>query len=317
MQVKFGVQVPQEGLTYEIIKRYFNEFENLGFYSAFVYDHFHPIWNPEDAPVLEDWVLLSALARETDKIRIGTLVNCTSFRYPSLLAKMAASVDVISGGRLEFMIGAGWFKAEYEGYGIPFLPPKIRIEQMKEAIQIIKLMWTEHKPCFKGKYYSLGGALNYPKPMQKPYPRIWVGGGGEKLTLKAIAEVGEGTNFTGTPQIFKRKLKILQSHCEKIGRDYNSIKKSWVGNLVIGLNEAEVNREIRKAKIETKKNEVKLEDIEDTTLVGTPPQMISKIEEYLKLGVDYFIILLGSRYFDLRDIEAIKLFSTKVITAFK
>ena len=133
MKIRFGVQVPQEGLSFEEILGIVKHIERLGYYSAFVYDHFHPIWSPEDAPVLENWVLLSALARETKNIRLGALVNCNSYRNPSLLAKMAASFDVISGGRLEFMIGAGWYEAEYRGYGYEFPAFKTRAEQLKEA----------------------------------------------------------------------------------------------------------------------------------------------------------------------------------------
>jgi F420-dependent oxidoreductase-like protein len=297
MQVKFGVQVPQEGLTYEEIKRYFVSLEKLGFYSAFVYDHFHPIWKPEDAVVFENWILLSALAKETEKIRIGTLVNCNSYRYPSLTAKMAASLDNISNGRLEFMIGAGWYEGEYKGYGIPFPPAKARIEQMSESIQVIKLMWTKHKAHFKGKYYNLDGAISYPKPIQKPYPRIWVGGGGEKLTLRTIAEVGEGTNFFGTPEVFKRKLALLRNYCEKIGRDYNTIEKSWTGDLVIGTRS--------------------YKGMEEAGLIGTPTQIINRIQEYLKLGVNYFIILASSRLHpDLVAMDSMELFARKVIGAF-
>lgn len=136
MRAKFGVQVPQENLTYQEIRSAFLRLEELGYHSAFVYDHFHPIWSPEKAPVLENWTLLSAIAVETSRIRVGTLVNCNSYRYPSLLAKMAASLDVMSGGRLEFMIGAGWYEEEYRGYGVPFPPPRVRVEQMREAIQL-------------------------------------------------------------------------------------------------------------------------------------------------------------------------------------
>ncbi len=208
MKVKFGMYIWQEGLSFKIIERYFRDFENLDFYSAFVYDHFHPVYSADEASVLENWVLLSALSATTRKIRLGTLVNCNSYRYPSVLAKMAASFDVISGGRMEFMLGAGWFRPEYKGYGIPFPRARVRIEQMKEAIEVMKLMWTEQKVHFRGKYYNLEGAISYPKPSQKPYPRIWVGGSGEKLTLKAVAEAGEGTNFGGSPEDFERKLKF-------------------------------------------------------------------------------------------------------------
>ena len=326
---KFGVYVPQEGLTYHEIKRYVLFLEKLGFYSAFVYDHFHPIWNKhlelctrEKVPVLENWVLLSALAAETSKIRIGTLVNCNSYRNPSVLAKMAASLDVVSSGRLEFMIGSGWSEPEFKGYGIPFSSSRIRTEQMKEAIQVIKLMWTEHKTNFKGKYYSFEDAINYPKPLQKPYPRIWVGGE-IKSILRAVAEVGEGTNFFGTPEYFDRKLELLRSYCKKIGRDYNTIEKSWTGNMVIGLDEAEIDRGMKKLKVRLRslglREDVSLEELSRVparagwALMGNPSQVISQIEKYLNLGVDYFIIWPT----DFEDVSSMKLFAERVIPAFE
>ncbi|MEM2914785.1 MAG: LLM class flavin-dependent oxidoreductase, partial [Candidatus Bathyarchaeia archaeon] len=168
----------------------------------------------------------------------------------------------------------------------------------KEAIQVIKLMWTEHKTYFKGKYYNLEGALNYPKPIQKPYPRIWVGGGGEKFTMKAVAEVGEGTNFFGTPEVFKRKLTILRNYCEKIGRNYDEIEKSWAGDLNLG------------ARV--------IERTEDGTLMGTPTQIIDRIEEYVKLGVKYFTIRAASlSHPKLLTVDQLELFAKRVIQAFK
>jgi alkanesulfonate monooxygenase SsuD/methylene tetrahydromethanopterin reductase-like flavin-dependent oxidoreductase (luciferase family) len=321
MKIKFGVQVQQSGLSYDEFKRYFVTCEKLGFYSAFTNDHLHPPFNSEDTPIIENWILLSAIARETNKIRIGTQVNCNSFRYPSLLAKMAASLDVISDGRLEFMVGAGWFKSEYKGYGIPFPTLKIRIEQLKEAIQVIKLMWTEHKAYFKGKYYSLEGALNYPKPLQKPYPRIWIGGAGERI-VRATAEFGEGLNLMGTPEDFEKKLGILKEFCEKSGRDYNSIEKSWTGDLVIGANEKEIERRLKKLKakltiLDINKGEKKktrsFEEIEGPSLVGTASQIIDKMEEYMKTGIDYFIIVPSS----FRNYSDVKLFEEKVMRTFR
>jgi len=316
MRVKFGVQVPQEGFSYSEIKKVFSVLEELGYYSALVYDHFHPIWSAEDAEVLENWVLLSALAVETERIRLGTLVNCNSYRNPSLLAKMAASLDVISGGRLEFMIGAGWYKEEYMGYGYPFPPFKVRAAQLKEAIEVLKLMWTQHRAYFNGKYYKLEGALCYPKPVQKPYPRVWVGGGGEKYTLRVVAEVGDGTNFFGSPEVFERKLGVLREHCEKVGRDFDEIAKSWAGDVVIGLTETEVENRLKKLRAMLKRrgmsDDVPFEEIEAPRLIGTPEQIMDKLERYLKLGVNYFVVIFP----DPLDVEALKIFAEKIIASF-
>ncbi len=322
MEIKFGIQVQQERLSFGEIRGYVKKLEKMGFYSALTIDHLHPVFYSGEEPILENWVLISALASETNKIRLGTLVNCNSFRYPSLLAKMAASLDVISGGRLEFMIGAGWYESEYKGYGIPFLAPKIRLEQMKEAVKIIKLMWTEHKTNFNGKYYNLEGALNYPKPLQKPHPRIWVGGVGDYL-LKIVSEVGEGTNFWAlTPKVTAEKLDLLKKKCEAIGRDYNSIAKSWSADLAIGSNKVEVEKRLKKIMVKLNNLEVNMgrkeriwssEELETSRLVGTPSDIINKLEEFIKLGIDYFIVTPP----DYRDPSDVKLFKEKVVASFK
>ncbi len=323
MKVRFGVQVPQEGLEYSKILRYFTKLEEYGYQSAFVYDHLHPVYgsrNPMNPPVLENLVLLSALANGTDRIRIGTLVNCNSYRHPSLLAKMAASLDVISNGRLEFMIGAGApkNKNEYRGYGIPFPPAKVRIEQMKEAIQIIRMMWTEDEVNFSGKYYNLKGGYSYPKPIQKPYPRIWVGGV-DKRVLRVTAEVGEGINFWGSPKELEEKLSLLKKYCTEVGRDYDSIEKSWVGDMLIGSNKSEMQNEMKVIAALLNNRKLKgldFEALKKSKLVGTPSDIIKKIEEFVSVGVGYFVVLLGSDLFSLKTTGMLKLFSEEVISSF-
>ncbi len=317
----FGVQMQQETLSYEEIRNYVLDLESWGFYSALTVDHLHPIFYPETVPIMENWVLISALAKETNKIRLGTLVNCNSYRYPSLLAKMAATFDVISNGRLEFMFGAGWNKQEYLGYGIPFPPARIRIEQMKEAVQIIKKMWTEPKVYFKGKYYEVDGAVNYPKPIQKPYPRIWIGGTGD-LLVKSAAEVGEGVNFWGlTPEIYKKKLDLLKQSCVKAKRDYDGVEKSYSADLIIGRNQEEINRRLRKLEIRMNNRETnegrekrtwKREDFEGHVM-GTPSEIVERIEQYRKIGVDYVTVTPS----DFRDLSDIRLFKDKVVSAYR
>ena len=209
--IQFGVQIePQFGFTYEKIKGLALECESLGFDSLWCSDHFFR--NPESVETncLDCWTVLAALAVDTHRIRLGSLVTCASFHYPSVLAKIAASVDVISGGRLEFGIGAGWKAAEYRAYGIPFLPPSQRIEQLSEAIRIIKQMWVEERSTFFGKHYQVQDAICSPKPLQNPHPNIWVGGSGDRL-LRVAAKLGDGINIrtSPSPQLYWEKLAIL------------------------------------------------------------------------------------------------------------
>jgi len=162
--------------------------EQLGFDTAWVYDHFHTVPVPTQEATHECWTLMAALAATTDTIRLGQMCTCNSYRLPSYMAKVATTVDIISGGRLDFAIGAGWYEHEYLAYGYEFPRAGIRIAQLDEAVQIIKQMWTEEESTFEGEYFSVKGAINQPKPLQDPHPPLWIAGGGEKKTLRTVAK---------------------------------------------------------------------------------------------------------------------------------
>jgi len=189
LKIKFGVQALQGMPDYSTLKSVVQECDRLGFDSVWVYDHLQFTYGP----TLECWTVLSALAEVTREIRIGPLVTCNMFRYPSLLAKMAATVDMISKGRLNFGIGAGWHETEALAYGIPFPKGSIRVEMLDEALSIIKKLWTEEEASFKGKHYSVNKAVCLPKPIQKPHPPILIGGGGNKM-LRLIAKHADAWN---------------------------------------------------------------------------------------------------------------------------
>ena len=204
---RFGVMIPQcwrldlpRGMSpaeqFELMIRIAQEVERMGFYSAFLYDHFHTYPTATTDSCFECYTGLAAIAMRTSKLRLGQLVTCTSYRNPALLAKMAAMLDVISKGRLEFGIGAGWYENEYTAYGYRFESPPVRIRQLREAVHIIKKMWTEEKATFHGKYFSVDAAINNPKPIQKPHPPIMIGGVGEKLMLKTVARLADRSDFS-------------------------------------------------------------------------------------------------------------------------
>lgn len=267
------------------------EAEALGYHSAWIMDHL--IWKGHQPPfnkkgsVLESWTTLSALASSTQKIRLGTLVLCNSYRNPALLAKMASTLDNISNGRLELGMGAGWHKEEHDAYDFPFPKAKDRIMQLREAITIIKKMWTEKKPSFHGKYCNIKGAVCEPKPLQKPHPPIWIGGAGEKLTLKVVAELADGYNVGASPQDFARKMRILKKHCKKMNRNFNAIQKSWVGEVIIDEDKAALTR-----KIETLKPEqTPLEEYLKSKIVGFPEECAEKVNHYVREGATLFILL--------------------------
>jgi len=195
---------------------------------------------------------MSGIARITNKVRLGSLVACNSYRNPAHLAKMVSTLDNISAGRIEFGIGAGWLDEEYYAYGYEFPPAKIRIRQLAEAVQVIKAMWTNEKATFSGKYYSINDAVCNPSPVQKPYPPIWIGGSGNML-INVVAKYGDGCNFgigprlALTPEKYKERVSYLEERCRAIGRDPKSVKKSFSAVMVIGKDKEDVKRGIREA----------------------------------------------------------------------
>ena len=213
--------------------------ENSGFDSFWAMDHFHQIQfvgTPEE-PMLEGWTIISMLAGITTKIKLGTLVTGIIYRHPSVLAKVAATLDILSKGRLFMGIGAGWNEQESLAYGISFPSTQERMLRLEEAIQIIRKMWTEEPyASFNGKYYQIRNAYCNPKPIQKPSPPILVGGSGERKTLKIVAKYADACNLFGSPETVRKKLDILKEHCKSVGRDYDSILKTKLAAIIIDDN---------------------------------------------------------------------------------
>jgi len=307
--ISFGVQIPQEGYDHGTIIKIASECEKLGFDSIWLTDHFFF----SEKPYLECWTTLASLASNTSRLRLGTLVLCNNFRHPSLLAKMAATLDVISKGRLEFGIGAGWHEPEHTAYGITFPKARIRIQMLEEGVQVIKKMWAEEKPSFQGKYYTIKDAICNPKPVQIPHPPILIGGGGEKYLLRAVAAYADVWNIVGgiTLQEYQRKVKIIREYCEEIRRDPKTIRLSWQGRFIIGNDEAEVLEKVRR--FSNTHGMTQEEALKFLTFAGTPDKALEKIASYADLGVTYFIM-----YFpDAESLTDLRLFAEQVIPYFK
>lgn len=289
-RVRFGIYFDYY-LDFAKLKLRVLEAEALGYHSVWIMDHL--IWKGNQLPfnekgsVLESWTTLSALASLTRKIRLGTLVLCNSYRNPTLLAKMASTLDNISNGRLELGMGAGWHKEEYVAYGFPFPEAKHRIMQLREAVIIIKKIWTEKKPSFQGRYYNIKGAICEPKPLQKPHPPLWIGGAGEKLMLKVVAELADGYNVGVSPQDFGRKMRILKKYCKRVNRDFNAIQKSWVGEVIVDEDEDTLARKIEASK----PKQTPLEEYLKSTIVGSPEKCVEKVSQYVREGATLFILL--------------------------
>lgn len=253
--MKFGIHNPSwlfGSDPYEIfeeVKRKAQWCDEHGFAWFSVMDHLIQIpgvGTPEE-PFMEGWTVLAALAATTKNIRLATLVSSVAYRNPAILAKMAAGIDIISRGRLTFGIGAGWYYQEYGQYGYVFPEkPATRIRQLEEAIRLILAMWTEPRATFQGKYFHIQDAILEPKPLQKPHPPIMIGGSGEQLTLKVLAKLGDMCNIFGDPETVKHKFQVLKEHCEKVGRDYNSIQRTNLTTLFLAKDEASLARK-RKA----------------------------------------------------------------------
>lgn len=226
--VRFGIKTSPQFVTYQEMLRVWQEADAIpGIESAWLFDHFMPLGNDQTGPILEGWTLLAAFAARTERLRIGIMVTGNTYRHPPVLAKMGATVDNVSGGRLDFGIGAGWFEFEHSAYGIPFYTTGERIRRLGEACDLIRRMWTETAPNFEGRYYRLKGAYCEPKPIQKPYPPFVIGGGGEQLTLRIVAHFADIWNFAGGDvDTFRHKNQVLDDHCRHIGRDPSSVVRS-------------------------------------------------------------------------------------------
>jgi F420-dependent oxidoreductase-like protein len=282
--------------------------EELGYDSLWWYDHFHNVPVPAHEAVFECWTTVAAISQRTSRIRLGQMVGCNGYRNPALLAKLTSTVDVISGGRLEWGIGAGWYEHEFRGYGYEFPPPKDRIGMLREAVEIVKAMWTQPDVSYSGTYYELDGAQCDPKPLQQPHPPILIGGGGEQLTLRVVARHADAANFGGKPHEWAHKAEVLQGHCSAVGRDYDEIQKTWSPEVFVRETEAEVQAAGSRS--------FWGEPVESWTagnLVGTPEQVAEKVQAYVDLGCTGFYPWCS----DYPDTTTLRLFAEQVIPAFR
>jgi alkanesulfonate monooxygenase SsuD/methylene tetrahydromethanopterin reductase-like flavin-dependent oxidoreductase (luciferase family) len=274
------------------------------FDSAWQADHFVPWANFQDAftDTLEAWTTIAYLAGRYTNLYFGNIVLCQSYRPPALLAKMAASLQMLAGGRLILGIGAGWKKDEYLAYGYPFPSTRERLEQLEETVQILRLMWNVPRASFAGKHYQINGAICEPKP--DPVPPIMIGGGGKKVTLRITARYADWWNFPGgTHSNYAELLEVLHGHCKDVGRDYHSITKTWLSDCV--------------AIAQNHQAAVRLAETSPfydpaTSVVGTPDEVADHLQKFVDLGVEHFIL----RFVDFPGTEGAKLFAREVIRKF-
>jgi F420-dependent oxidoreductase-like protein len=282
--------------------------EDLGYDSVWVYDHVHNVPRPSNESVFECWTVMAAISQVTTRVRLGQMVGCASYRNPALLAKITSTIDVISGGRLDWGIGAGWYNTEYEAYGYDFPSNKDRIRGLRETVEIAKLLWSEPEATYDGRIYSVAGAQCDPKPVQDPHPPIWIGGGGEQLTLRVVARHADRSNFGGKPDEFAHKCEVLKGHCREVGRDYDEITKTWSPDLFL----RETESELRDADPQSQWGEP-FDSWQAGNLVGTPEQVAEKLRAYVDLGLGGVVPWCR----DFPDDTSLRLFAEKVMPEFR
>ena len=277
--------------------------------SVWVYDHFHTVPEPTMETTFECWTVSATLARDTQRVRIGQMVGCNGYRNPALYAKIASTVDVASQGRLNAGIGAGWYAHEWKAYGYGFPETPERMRMFREAVQIIHGMWTEERPAFQGRHYTIDGPINEPKsavPGRK-IP-LWIGGGGEKVTLKLVAQYGDACNVGRDPEVCRHKLEVLKGHCEAVGRDYGEIIRSAEADIVL-LREGE-DPERATAYL---RGDRPFDQFANGKIIGPPDLVRAHVQGLVDAGIDYVIVYMPNLAHDREPIER---FAEEIIPAF-
>jgi len=311
--IRFGLQTPPEGARWDELVQVWQFAERLGYDSIWSSDHFITslFQDRPETPVFDGWTALAGLAALTQRIRFGVMLTGTPFRHPPQLAKIAVTIDQMSGGRLIMGIGAAWNKLEHEMYGVDWRANAERVHRMGEAVQIFKLLWTQPRATFNGRYYQLKDAICEPKPVQRPHIPIWVGGWGEQLTLKYAARYADGWNLTGSPISLPAKVAALRRHCEAAGRDFNEIEKSVMHmRLIMTDDQAAVRRFVE---AQSYRRATGYEDMKGHFMLGTPAEMRETIGKLIDLGFTHFVAQVVAPY----DYEAIERWYKEVALAFK
>ncbi len=281
--MRFGVFQGLTATTWEGVRELWLHLEATGWDAACVTDHFMPNTPDKVGDAMECWTTLAALAAVTPRMRVGTIVAGNTYRHPAVLAKMAAQVDIISGGRLICGLGAAWQQNEHEAYGIPFYTVGERLGRLDEACQVLKALWTRPKTTFAGRYYQLADAPLAPKPIQQPHPELMIGGGGEKVTLRIVARHADHWNAWGGPETLARKGRILDGYCAAIGRDPKAITRSANMPLAITEDPAEIER---LKTVFMRRMDRTAEAAADTLLAGPAPTLREKLARMREAGVD-------------------------------
>jgi F420-dependent oxidoreductase-like protein len=287
--------------------------------SLWVYDHFHTVPVPTDEATHEAWSLMSAYAATTSRIKLGQMCTAMSYRNPVYLSKVAATADIISGGRVQMGIGGGWYEHEWRAYGYGFPSAGVRLARLDEGVQIMRDAWRNGRVSFTGKHYQVDDAIVAPKPLQEGGIPLWIAGGGEKVTLRIAAKYAQYTNFTSDPEGFRRKSEILKGHCDDVGTDYDAIVRSANFNAVVGTSEADIKDRVERIRTRQagKANPQAVDAMLSTitspdSASGTTEQIVERLSRMRDLGCEYAILYFPEAAYDRSGIE---LFEREVIPA--
>jgi F420-dependent oxidoreductase-like protein len=288
------------------------------FESIWVYDHFHTVPVPTEEATHEAWSLMAAFGAATNRVRLGQMCTCMGYRNPAYLAKVAATIDVISGGRVEMGIGGGWYEHEWRAYGYGFPSAGERLGMLDEGVQIMRQLWETGTATLNGRHYQVDGAISRPLPLQEGGIPLWIAGGGEKKTLRIAARHAKYTNFDGTPETFTHKSEVLAAHCADLGTDFDAIVRSANYNVVIGATEKDVQDKLAWIRshyqplISAELLESTVNQFASGPLVGTPEQIVQRLTELNGLGMTYAITYFPDAAYDRSSIE---LFTKEVVPA--
>lgn len=309
-RIRFGIQTPPQNTTWQEMRDTWKLIDELGYDTAWTFDHFFPILSDPSGPCFEGWVSLAALAAETDRVQVGTLVTGNTYRNPSVLAHMGKTLDHMSNGRLIMGVGAGWFELEHTAQDIPFYTVGERIRRLDEACEIIKRLWTEPQVTFDGRYYKLTDAYCEPKPVQKPRPPLMIGGAGEKIMLKVVAKHADIWNTFGSPELFRHKISVLDEHAATVGRELSEIEISWAGVLRVTGSAGEKEEIVKRV---AEMFGAPAETIEPGLLVGSVEEIRERIRLFIEVGVTHFIGLTNAPF----DHNSIRRFAEDVMPEFR
>ena len=307
--IRFGVCLPQHGSAWSDVVAVARACDRLGFDSVWAVDHFFGIPDAT-APLFEGWTELTAVAALTERVRIGHLVICVSYRNPAVLAKMVATIDHVSAGRFILGMGAGWHQQEYQAYGIPFPPIGRRLQELDEALGLMRKMWTDEPASFFGEHFHIEEAYCRPRPVQQPYPPILVGGTGEKVLLRIVAEHADIWNNLGWAHAqLEKKAEILRRHCDRLKRDFEAIEISQQTVAAIGATEAEARRATAAVRAEVPF----LAGGDELIIAGTPDECIERVRRTVAMGATSLLLSFGRN----PPVEMLELFAGTVLPAFR